>query len=59
MSHSVEILLQSEGINVNKPDNFGVTPLQIAAYQRNDDIMRLLINKKAKADIQDEYQINN
>ncbi|KAK7445072.1 hypothetical protein VKT23_014934 [Stygiomarasmius scandens] len=43
----MRFVLDIEGVNVNMKDGFGTTPLQDAAYDGEEDIIKLLIEKGA------------
>ena len=46
-SEVVKLLLESEDVNPNMPDNDGRTPLSWAAKDRNDRVVRLLLEREA------------
>lgn len=52
---AVRDILRCDRDFINKPDQFGLTPLHWAIYGDSDDIVRLLLNYGAKADIKDKF----
>jgi len=42
----VEILLEREEVNPDKPDNNGKTPLSYAAWERHEGLVKILLRRK-------------
>ncbi|MFC7784969.1 ankyrin repeat domain-containing protein [Rossellomorea sp. GCM10028870] len=53
----VETLID-EGTDINQQDALGRTPVMLATYQNNTDMVRLLIDKGADIHLQDELKNN-
>jgi ankyrin repeat protein len=50
-----ELLLDLEGVDINAVDHIGWTPLHYAAWNGRDEIVRLLLGRDARYDIEDKF----
>jgi len=48
----VELLASQDGCDINKQDSYGSTPLHLAVKNEHHDIIRFLVDRRAKKDIQ-------